>query len=63
MKDLLTGMLDTYNYEATLLNTTNAILRTDLFRSAGWLRFHRSKGIVERAREIVLILSSLFLVL
>lgn len=46
IRDLLLGMLDTYNYEKTLLTTTNNLLNADLHQQLLHLRLAANRGFV-----------------
>ncbi|EDO32482.1 predicted protein [Nematostella vectensis] len=45
IKELILGMLNTYNYESTLLKTTNQLLAKDLHSSMSALRSNRNRGL------------------
>ncbi|XP_072048156.1 LOW QUALITY PROTEIN: vacuolar protein sorting-associated protein 8 homolog [Amphiura filiformis] len=47
-RELLLGMLDTYNYEKTLLKTTNNLLHQDLYTSLKNLTLAANSGLVPR---------------
>ncbi|XP_033629373.1 vacuolar protein sorting-associated protein 8 homolog [Asterias rubens] len=48
IKELILGMLDTYNYEKTLLRTTNNLLDHDLYWSLNNLTQAVSRGLIPR---------------
>ncbi|XP_070570211.1 vacuolar protein sorting-associated protein 8 homolog isoform X2 [Ptychodera flava] len=48
MRELILGMLDTYNYERTLLRTTNSLLNHDLHWSLANLKQSVNKGMVPK---------------
>ncbi|XP_077997967.1 vacuolar protein sorting-associated protein 8 homolog isoform X1 [Glandiceps talaboti] len=48
MRELVLGMLDTYNYEKTLLKTTNSLLNHDLHWSLANLTVAANKGLVSK---------------
>ncbi|XP_078620345.1 vacuolar protein sorting-associated protein 8 homolog isoform X1 [Branchiostoma floridae x Branchiostoma japonicum] len=51
IRELLLGMLDTYNYEQTLLKTTNSLLSHDLHWSLCNLKAAVNKGLVPRQED------------
>ncbi|XP_033098288.1 vacuolar protein sorting-associated protein 8 homolog [Anneissia japonica] len=51
IKELILGMLDTYNYEETLLNTTNQLLAQDLYWSLTNLTSTANKGVISRSEH------------
>lgn len=61
IKELMMGMLDTYNYQETVLQTTNSLLLTELHTELQHLRHESNKALTNRTLICSVCLKSLTL--
>ncbi|XP_072180793.1 vacuolar protein sorting-associated protein 8 homolog [Diadema setosum] len=54
IRELIVGMLDTYNYESTLLKTANSLLARDLYGSVKNLTIAANRGLMPRQESCMM---------